>query len=258
MASAILKTFNCIEALSRSPQGLTVSEVAAIAGFSRPAATRLLEGLTADSIIIRDAKSKRYRLGLRLYEWANAAVQASTPINIARKEFIKLSMEIGRECNFIVMEDTDAILLERSEDVDGVPLNRPVKGRRVWSLTATGKAIVAHSEPAKARAVIERTLKRKDLKDMAPHFLDELTAELAGVRERGFAVTTGVRPEGFLSLGMPILGHSGFAVAAIGTFMPVAELDTDAGMNVVAQMKATCSRVSHYLGYETETAALVS
>ncbi|HLF76998.1 MAG TPA: IclR family transcriptional regulator [Dehalococcoidia bacterium] len=255
MASAIQKTFKCIEALSRSPAGLTVSEVASIAGFSRPAATRLLEGLTADSIIIRDARSKRYRLGLRLYEWSTAAVQGSLPINVARREFIKLSMDLGRECNFIVLEDTDAVLLERSEDVDGVPLNRPIPGRRVWCQTATGKAIVAFSEPAIANSIVERTTKRKDA---PPLDREALAAELEEIRQRGYAVTVGIRPEGFMSLGVPILGHSGYAVAAIGTFITTSDMETEAGNAAVAQMKAATSRVSHYLGYETETAALVS
>jgi DNA-binding IclR family transcriptional regulator len=255
LASAIQKTFKCIEALARSPAGLTVSEVAAIAGFSRPAATRLLEGLTADSIVIREAKSKRYRLGLRLYQWANAAVQASTPINIARKEFIKLSMETGRECNFLVLEDLDAVILERSEDVDGVPLNRPVPGRRLWFQTASGKAIVAFLQPATTKSILDKTLKQHA--DLAPRG-EQLAAELEEVRERGYAVSVGFRPEGLVSVGLPVLGQTGFAVAAIGTFMPVAELDSPAGAIIVAQMQAAASRVSHYLGYESQVAAAVS
>jgi DNA-binding IclR family transcriptional regulator len=254
LATAIQKTFKCIEALARSPSGLTVSEVAAVAGFSRPAATRLLEGLTADALILRDPKSKRYRLGLRLYEWSTAAVQASTPINIARREFTKLSAEIGRECNFLVLEDTDAVLIERSETIDGLAINRPIPGRRAWHLTATGKAIVAFSEHGAAKAILERTFKRADPPEQSRA---ELEAELEEVRRRGYAVTVGMRPEGFASVGVPLLGHSGFAVAAIGTFLPLVELESEAGASVLSQLKATVSRVSHYLGYETETAALV-
>jgi DNA-binding IclR family transcriptional regulator len=255
LATAIQKTLKCIEALARAPAGLTVSEVATLAHFSRPAATRLLEGLTTDAIVIRDPKSKRYRLGLRLYEWSNTAVQASTPINIARKEFIKLSMEIGRECNFLVLEDTDSVVLERSEDVDGVPLNRPVPGRRPWFQTATGSAIVAFSEPSMIKVILERTLKRKDV---AVPELATLTATIEDVRRKGYATTSGVRPEGILSLGVPVLGHSGYAVAAMGSFIPAADLETDTGSTIIAQIQAAASRVSHYLGYETEVGALVS
>jgi DNA-binding IclR family transcriptional regulator len=254
LATAVQKTFKCIEALARSPAGLTVSEVANVAGFSRPAATRLLEGLTSDAFVVRDPKSKRYRLGLRLYEWSTAAVQAGTPINIARREFTRLSLEIGRECNFLVLEDTDAVLIERSEPIDGVPINRPVPGRRAWFLTATGKAIVAFTEPAAARAIVERTYKRKDAPEQTPA---ELNEELEEVRRLGYATTTGMRPEGFSSVGLPLLGQSGYAAGAIGTYMSTAELDSESGAAILAQLKAAASRVSHYLGYETEIAALV-
>jgi DNA-binding IclR family transcriptional regulator len=209
----------------------------------------------ADSIILRDARTKRYRLGLRLYEWANTAVQAAMPINIARKEFIKLSMEIRRECNFTVLEDTDAILLERAEDIDGVPLNRPVTGRRPWFQTASGRAIVGFSDPATIKSVLDRTAKRKDL---PPYDAAQLTTDLQAVREQGYATITGMRPEGFISLAVPILAQSGFAAAAVGTFLRSNELESDAGAEIITQLKSTASRVSHYLGYETEAAALVS
>jgi DNA-binding IclR family transcriptional regulator len=255
LASAIHKTFKCIEALARSPSGLTVSEVATVAGFSRPAATRLLDGLMTDAIIIRDPKSKRYRLGLRLYEWSTTALQSSMPINIARKEFIKLSMELHSECNFIVIEDTDAVRLERSEAIDGVALNRPVPARRVWFQTATGKAIVAFSEPSHIKQVMDRTARRKDVLEWdAGAMLDELQL----IRDRGFATMVGVRPEGFVSVGVPVIGQSGFATAAIGSFMPVGDLESERGAAHVSTMKATASRVSHYLGYETETDQLLS
>ena len=254
MASAVEKTFKCIEALSRSPMGLTVSEVAQVAGFSRPAATRLLESLTTDSIIVRDPQSKRYRLGLRLYEWSNLAVQASTPVNIARREFIKLATEIRRECNLLVLEDLDAVLVERAEDVDGIPVNRPVPGRRRWFLTATGKVMVAYSAPATISNVLDRTRRLKD----APADMDGLIAELDEVHERGYAANVGIRPEGMLSLGVPIIGQSGIPVAAVGTFMPVSDYDSEDGSVTIAAMKATASRISHYLGYGVETASAIS
>jgi DNA-binding IclR family transcriptional regulator len=254
LASAIQKTFKCIEALARSPQGMTVSEVATVAGFSRPAATRLLEGLLSDAVIVRDPISKRYRLGLRLYEWSILAVQASTPVNIARKEFIKLSQEVGRECNFLVLEGLDAVLIERSEDIDGVPLNRPVPGRRLWFYTATGKAMVAHQPATTIKSIIDRTLK---LKDEGQPSVEQLTQDLDFARENGYAINVGVRPEGIVSVGVPIIGHSGYAVAGVGTFMPVADLESEEGSAIIAQMKATASRVSHYLGYETEIASAI-
>ena len=257
MTSAVVKTFNCMDALARAPEGLTVSEVATVAGLSRPAATRLLQRLSADGMTVRDPKTLRYRLGLKLHEWATLAIQSGTPLNIARHEFVRLSQEMGRDCNFIVLEGIEAVPLERCETVNGVTLNRPIAGRRPWFQVATGKAIVAFSTPASAKSLMQQALKHEAVKD-TPTFAADIAAELNEVRERGFAIATGVRPEGFVGVGMPIIGNTGYAVAAIGTFLPVTELDTDGGMSVVTQIKAACARISHYLGYESEVTPLVS
>ena len=82
--------------------------------------------------------------------------------------------------------------------------------------------------------------------------------ELQLIRDRGFSTMTGVRPEGFISVGVPVIGQSGFATAAIGSFMPLGDLESEKGALHVAKMKAAASRVSHYLGYETETDQLLS
>lgn len=257
MTSSVVKTFNCMDALARAPGGLTVSEVATVAGLSRPAATRLLQRLSADGMTVRDPRTLRYRLGLKLHEWATLAIQSGTPLNIARHEFVRLSHDMGRECNFIVIEGTDAVPLERCETINGITLNRPMAGRRVWFQTATGKAIVAYSAPATVKSILQETMKRAEVGDPKAFAL-EMTAELSEIRARGFALSTAVRPEGFVSVGMPIISNTGYAVAGIGTFLAATELDTDGGMAVVAHIKAACARISHYLGYEDEVTPLVS
>jgi DNA-binding IclR family transcriptional regulator len=256
MTSAVDKTYKCMDVLARASGGLTVSEVAAAAGFSRPAATRLLQRLTAGGITVREPKTLRYRLGLKLHEWATLTVQSGTPLNIARREFVRLSMEMGRECNFIVLEGLHAVPLERSEDIAGVTVNRPLAGRRPWHETATGKAIAAYSSPADARKLVQDTAKLQPA-NLRKTFVAGLTAELGEVRERGYAISTGVRPEGFVSIGMPIIGNSGSAVAGMGTYLASGELDADSGMSAVMQIKAACARISHYLGYETEVTPLM-
>src|SRR3954453_12612386 len=174
MASAVVKTFNCMDALARAPEGLTVSEVAAIAGLSRPAATRLLQRLSADGMTVRDPKTLRYRLGLKLHEWATLAIQSGTPLNIARHEFVRLSQDMGRECNFIVLEGIDAVPLERCETVNGVTLNRPIAGRRPWFQVATGKAIVAYSPTVGVKSLLQQTVKHEAVTD-SKAFLSEIT-----------------------------------------------------------------------------------
>jgi DNA-binding IclR family transcriptional regulator len=242
LASSIQKTFRCIEAIANSPAGLTVSEVAHLAALSRPAATRLLDGLATDSIIVRDEVTKRYRLGLRLYEWSIAAMQASTPINIARKEVLKLAMDVGREFNILVLEGDDVVLLERFEDVDGIVLSRPVPGRRAWYLTAAGKAIAAFTP--QARVLLEKGSKNGGNAEPPADLMQQMDT----IRVRGYALSHDVRNQH--SIGVPVFGQSGLAIAAIGSFLLPDEDETNIG-TLVSQMFATAERISHYLGYRS-------
>jgi len=227
---------------------LTVSTAATITGLSRPATNRLLDGLSEDSIVVRDLKTKRYRLGPRLYEWANMAIQASTPINIARKEIISLSMETGRQCTFLVLNDLETVIVERCEPIDGVPVNRPVRtSLRMWYETGTGKAIVAFSSPETRQSMLERTYKHPGLK---PPLREDLETELDDVLARGFAISRDIRPAGQVGIVVPIFDKSCYAVAAVGSFMAAEDLEDEAGMALVSKMTATAARISHYLGFE--------
>jgi DNA-binding IclR family transcriptional regulator len=246
--SVVQKTFRCIEAIARLPEGLTVSETASITGLSRPATNRLLDDLARDGIVFRDSKTKRYRLGPRLYQWANVAMQAGTPVNIARKEIISLCLEMDTECNFLILNDLETVIVERCTLIDGVPVNRPVQTPpRPWFQTGTGKVIIACSSPETRQSVIERTYKRHDFN---PPSRDGLEAELEQAQSRGFVATPDPRNPAQTGIVVPIFDSSGYAVAAIGSYMKANNLENESGMTLVARMSAAAARISHYLGFE--------
>jgi DNA-binding IclR family transcriptional regulator len=254
LATATSKILRCIESLGRAASGLTVSEVAASAGISWQAANRLLEGLLTDSLVIRDGASKKYRLSLRLCEWSSLVIQASSPINFARKEIVKLAMETGRRCNLLVLEELDAVTVERFELVDGVPTNRFVPARRIWHESAAGRAIVAFSSECLRTDVLDRTLKRNG---SAPLDRERLESELAEVREQGYAISPVVSRTGSRGIVVPVKDRTGYAVAAIGTVLPPTGLEDEARDRLICQVMACAATVSHYLGYEEQVSSEV-
>jgi len=255
LPTAADKTLKCIEILAQSATGLTVAQVASTAKVSWPAANRLLDGLVGSSIVFKDPATKRYRLGPSLYQWANTAIQASSPINIARKEFIRLTMDTGRQVNFLVLQDLEILVVERCEMVDGVPVNRPMTARRVWYESGGGKTIVAFSAPAARHAIVDVSYEQPAAERP---LRSDLEKELDDIASRGHAISYDIRPVGLAGIVAPIVGLSGFAVAAIGTFLPAAELDDESGASLVDQLTATASRISHYLGVDDRTLAGVS
>ncbi len=224
-----------------------------MAGLSWQAANRLLDGLTTDSLVIKDAVTKKYRLSLRLCEWANSVIQASTPISIARKEIVKLAMETGRRCNLLVLEELDAITVERYELIDGVPTNRFVPARRVWHETASGRVIVAFLEDSQRDAVLDKTYASAP----PPASRPALDAELDVIHERGYASSPNVSRTGSVGIVVPIRDRTTYAIAALGSVVPANELESETNLTLVNQMLACASTISHYLGFEQQTSAEV-
>jgi DNA-binding IclR family transcriptional regulator len=224
-----------------------VAEVGEATGYSRPAATRLLDSLAGSEIVVKDPRSKRYYLTLRLYEWVNLAAQGRTPVNVARKEIIRLAAETGRECNLLMLDGLDVVFLERCDIIDGQAVNRPVAGRRAWYQTASGIAIAAFSAPDATKALLDQTSRR-------PHegFDRKATeGEIARAQDRGYAISNwAVRPSGVLGIGVAILGQMNTAAAALGTFIEPEEVEQDSTNVLLRQITSTAARISHYLGHE--------
>jgi DNA-binding IclR family transcriptional regulator len=254
LATGTSKVIKCIEVLGKAPMGLTVSDVASVAGLSWQAANRLLDGLAADSLVIKDATTKKYRLSLRLCEWANSVIQASTPISIARKEIVKLAMETGRRCNLLVLEELDAITVERYELIDGVPTNRFVPARRVWHETASGRVIVAFLEDSQRDAILDKTYAAGA---RVPVTRSALEAELDVIHQRGYASSPNVSRTGSVGIVVPIRDRTTYAVAALGSVVSATEVESEKNCLLIDQMLACASTISHYLGFEQSVSAEV-
>jgi DNA-binding IclR family transcriptional regulator len=177
-------------------------------------------------------------------------MQSGTPINLARRELISLCMDLGSECNFLVLSDLETVIVERCDLIDGVPVNRPVQvAPRAWHETGTGKAIVAFYAPDARQNVMERTYKRPSV-TLPPR--ESLEAELETARTTGYVLSLDRRNANQMGAVLPVFDRTGYAVAAIGSYMKRDDAKSEGGMAFIARMAVAAGRISHYLGYEEE------
>jgi DNA-binding IclR family transcriptional regulator len=254
MSAAVPKFMACIQALTLTPTGLTATEVAKQTGLSRPAAVRLLDALLEDSVVVRDNRSKKYRLGLLLYEWASKSAHAVTPLTIARREMIRLTATTERGYHFFVLEGGDAIMLEGTEWIDGEALSIPVPTHMAWYQTASGKAIAAFSAPEIQR----RLLGEMEMKVRDGQKVEQVVGELDKAKERGYAEARGEWREDIYGLAVPIFDIDGYALAAIGAITTAAELNPASTGSLLSPMFGTSSKISAYLGYHAPQLSVIA
>jgi DNA-binding IclR family transcriptional regulator len=89
-----------------------------------------------------------------------------------------------------------------------------------------GKAVLAHATRDLARAVPQEVALER-YTDRTITGRDELLADLAATRERGYAINDQGRFEGVIGIGAPLIGRDGLAHAAVGVQGPTSRLTAE-------------------------------
>lgn len=213
---SLATAFRIVETLHEGPP-LTLSEVAEELDIAVSTAHRHLTTLRQFGYVHREGE--RYRTGLRFLEVGEQARTRLEIYRIGKPKVEQLAEETGEIIQLMVEEEGMGVRLCLQNGERGVPTNT-LAGQYVFLHTsATGKAILANLPDHRREEIIEGTqLPRQTGNTITDP--DEFRAELAEIRERGFAFNDEERIEGLRAVGTPILGEGGEVVAAISVAGP--------------------------------------
>ena len=221
-----------LECFLEAPE-LGASEVARRVGVAKSTAHRALASLAAGGLLDRGSAG-RYRLGLRLYDYGQLAIDRLFRDQIG--ETVQLGIPAGAEVLYI----------DRLEGTNGLRFHSDSYRRVHGHSSSTGKAIAAFN-PSVESAVINAGLARHTHRTASTPGI--YRNKLAEVRENGFAVSTEEFEVGLSSVAAPILlpGPTGpVAVAAISVAGPTARV-VGRGSVVTSRVVEAASRLSHQL-----------
>jgi len=196
----------------------TGAEVARGLGVHRSTALRLLATLERHSLVERDPRTARYRLGPRLAQLASVVTGELDLRAVARPVCEELATAAGETATLDVLVGDVIVPIEQATastsvvSVNWLGRRTPVHG------TASGKAILAFG-PA---AVRERLLSLP-LDALTPHTVtdrDRLEAELDEARRTGLARTQEELEVGLDAVAAPVFGAHGEVVAALDVSGP--------------------------------------
>ena len=177
---------------------LGTNEIARRTGMTPSTVSRQLGTLAASGLVERVAASGRYRLGLRIVHLANALLARLDVREVARPHLVALVEATGETATLSVPGDEDAIT------VDFVP-----GAHQVQPVSRLGRPSIAHATSAGKvmLAFSGRELPEGPLRAYTPATITDtqaLAAEIAGVRERGWARAVGEREPDLTAIAAPI------------------------------------------------------
>lgn len=241
---AILLTLGSEEALASG--GLGVVRIAELVGREKSQVSRALQTLAEAGFAERDANTRCYRLGWRLFALGARAGDALL-LHAADPVLEDLAACTGETAHLSVLDDIEVLTLLSEVPAMAVQA-REWRGRRVpaWC-TSSGRALLLDHSLGE----LERRFAGRDLPGGGPNAagsLLELHERIVSDRARGVAVSDEEFEVGLVAVAAPVRNARGAIVAALNVSAPKFRLG--AGLEPAARhVLAAATSLSAELGH---------
>ncbi len=240
--AAVERAFAVLDALADGGE-LGTNEIARRTGINASTVSRLLSTLASARFVEHVSETGRYRLSLRLIELGNAVLGRLDLRALARPHLQALVKDTGETATLSAPGERDAITVDFAHGSAGVQSVAQLGRPSVGHATATGKVMLAFGDvelPAEPfTSFTPRTITSRE----------QLVAELARVRRRGFAEAREEREEGLAAVAAPVRGSTSELVGIIGIQGPASRFDTRALRAAATLLLEHAAAVSTALGW---------
>ena len=238
-----------IDALANARDDASLAELAEKVKLHKSTVHRLTSILERHGIVERDARSGRYRLGLRLFELGSIAMGRFNIRDRAHPHLERLLYEVDETVHLCALDAGEVLYLDKMEPVRSVRMASRIGRRNPVHCTSVGKAILAFLPESEA----DNILRQHGLKRLTPKTITtpaELKADLKLIRDKGYAIDNEENEEGVRCIGAPVLDYSGRPIAAISISAPSFRLPLDKVPTVAASVCRAALALSQESGYQ--------
>jgi IclR family acetate operon transcriptional repressor len=243
----VLSAFRVLEEVAfAQPAG--VGELSRRLRLPKSTVQRALQTLwTAGWICPAGAETTRWILTTRALHIGQHAIPDLGVRDAALPIMRELRKETGETAHLMVLQENRAVLIERVET--GHPIRAVIALGSAVPLhgSSNGKAMLAYRPPDEVRAIIGDRLERHTDKTIVDW--DEFFAELARVRERGYAMNVGEWRTDITAVASPIFDHEGQTSASLSVSAPATRMSRQLRHTYGPLVTEAAQRVSATLGY---------
>lgn len=243
---ALDRALDILECFSQSEPQLSAAEIGARVGLHKSTLHRFLVNLENRRYLRRDPQTGHYSLAIKLFELGSVVwdtLDVNTVLRPILAEMVQVMNETGQ---LVVYDDGHGMYVDKLESSQSIRMVTSVGLRLPAHCTASGKVLLSHQPEAEVERVVARGLTRH-----TPRTITEpvaLRQELAGVRDRGYAVDLEEVQSQLAGVAAPIYNFHGELVAALSLAGPVARLKPELDRYIQAVLRYA-ARASAAMGY---------
>lgn len=214
-----------LESFDRENATQALADISRRLALPKATALRILRALERRGYVVHDRQKKLYSLGSMILTLSENYLSCHDPLLSARQALASLASETGETAHIGVLSGTDVVYIDIADSPQRVRAFVKRHEHLPAYCVASGKAILAHSEPPVVEAVIEAGLPRVTSRTIASK--KALLEDLRLTRERGYAINIGEWMEDVVAVSAPLFAYQGSAIGAVGVAWPKSRLTTE-------------------------------
>lgn len=229
-------------ATETSENSLSISELSAKCDLPLSTLHRILKAMIKQGMIEQDEQTKQYRLGTIWMELGLQVYDTMDYISKIRPELERLARKVEESVYLSKPAGLDTIIIERIDSAANPIRIYDQLGIRIpMHIGAANKAILAAMPVDQANEIMEQLMPHEEIA--------EFEAQLAIIRQQGFAISHGERTAGTSSIAVSILNGFGEVVGAVSIGFVSFNVSPKHIQNLTDSLVETGRRVSAKLGY---------
>jgi IclR family transcriptional regulator, KDG regulon repressor len=252
MMSTIRKGIDVLEAFTLNDRERSITELSRELNIPQPTIHHILKSMKQRGWVAQNPETRRYRLGIRLWELGCVAVNYRELSEVLRPHLRRLVDKLNETAvvAMIAPEDpTNVVYRERADSSQPVRAVAAIGSRLPSHCTAMGKAIIAHNDDL-LESLLQHEL--RSYTDASITDAELLRADLARTRERGYSISKGEIRSDMTAVATPIHDHVGVVRMSVGMWAPTYRM-TDEFIHKVAPIIAQSGNdMSTDLGFNGE------
>ena len=228
--------------------GVRATELAERLGVDRSTAYRILYTLMQNGYLLQDERSNKFVANpAKIFQLSSEVAESRNWVMVATERLKDLRDITRHTANLAVKHDSQIVIIARELALETPTVLQSLGARRPVHCSAAGKAVIAFLP----QGDIEKIHSEVGLAPLTPRSitaLDRLLAELAQVRQQGFAVDDEETLIGVRCIAAPIFDYNNRPLAAIGISGPISTLTHEQIADHSAKVQMIAQEISVALG----------
>lgn len=241
----VMQVLNAFDAELTEPR---LTDLSVKLGMPKPQVLRIVSTLETGGFVERDPRTKRYRLGLRMFQLGMLVRRQMNLPRIARPVMEQLAGQTQETVALFQADPSGPLCVDVIESPKGLRIFAQVGRTMPWNAGAAARAILANL-PETERETIVGDITFQEYTPTTLLSPEALRRSLAETREAGYALSDGDLDADAFGISAPIFDANQQLVGALSIGGPRSRLADDQWSEVIGWVTDGAAEVSRRFGF---------